>query len=66
MHEKRSNGQRRWGPGSQFPVRDSNGVIVIADRRQLIDRRLNNTSLADRLVMFSEMTVVGLEGIDDD
>ena len=45
---------------------DSNGVIVIADRRQLTDRRLDNTSLADRLVMFSEMPVVDLERVDDD
>ena len=64
--EKRSKGQRRWGLEDQYPVKDSNGVIVVADRRQLTDRRLANTSLADRLMMFSEMPVVDLKLVDDD
>ena len=64
--EKRSKGQRRWGLEDQYPVKDSNGVIVVADRRQLTDRRLANTSLVDRLIMFSEMPVVDLELVDDD
>jgi len=66
MQEKRSAGQRRWGLEDQYPVMDSNGVIVVADRRQLPDRRLDNTSLADRLMMFSEMPVVDLKLVDDD
>ena len=64
--EKRSAGQHRWGLEDQYPVKDSNGVIVVADRRQLSDRRLANTSLADRLMMFSEMPVVDLKPVDDD
>ena len=64
--EKRSTGQRRWGLENQFPVKDSDGVIVVTDRRQLTDRRLENTSLVDRLMMFSEMPVVDLKLIDDD
>ncbi|MDH3831173.1 MAG: hypothetical protein OEV12_05270 [Gammaproteobacteria bacterium] len=64
--EKRSKGQRRWGLEDQYPVKDSNGVIVVADRRQLTDRRLANTSLVDRLMMFSEMPVVDLKLVDDD
>jgi len=66
MPDKRSAGQRRWGLEQQFPVKDSDGVIVVADRRQLTDRRLENTSLVDRLMMFSEMPVVDLKLIDDD
>lgn len=66
MPDKRSAGQRRWGLEQQFPVKDSDGVIVVTDRRQLTDRRLENTSLADRLMMFSEMPVVDLKLIDDD
>jgi hypothetical protein len=66
MQEKRSAGQRRWGLEDQYPVKDSNGVIVVTDRRQLTDRRLANTSLVDRLMMFSEMPVVDLKLVDDD
>lgn len=61
MPNKRSKGQRRWGLDQEFPVKDSNGVVVITERRQLTDRRLDNTSLEDRLMMFSEMPVVDLE-----
>jgi hypothetical protein len=51
--DKRSKGQRRWGLDNEFPLRDSNGSIVIADRRRLTDRRLCNTSFEERLLMFS-------------
>jgi hypothetical protein len=61
MPDKRSKGQRRWGLDQEFPVKDSNGIVVITERRQLTDRRLDNTSLEDRLMMFSEMPVVDLE-----
>ena len=66
MQQKRSKGQRRWGLEQEFPVKDSNGVIVVADRRRLTDRRLDNTSLEDRLMMFSGMPVVDLELIEND
>jgi hypothetical protein len=56
--QKRSKGQRRWGLDQEFPVKDCNGVVVVAERRRLTDRRLLNTSLEDRLMMFSEMPVV--------
>ena len=65
MQQKRSKGQRRWGLEQEFPVKDSNGVIVVADRRRLTDRRLDNTSLEDRLMMLSEMPVVDLELIEN-
>lgn len=61
MPDNRSKGQRRWGLDQGFPVRDSNGVVVITERRQLMDRRLDNTSLEDRLIMFSEMPVIDFE-----
>jgi hypothetical protein len=61
MPDNRSKGQRRWGLDQGFPVRDSSGVIVVTERRQLMDRRLDNTSLEDRLIMFSEMPVIDFE-----
>lgn len=56
--ERRHLGQRRWGLSAEFPVVDSNGALVIAERRRLTDRRLENTSLEDRLVMFSGLVLV--------
>jgi hypothetical protein len=55
MLERRNKGQRRWGLDTGFPVRDSNGTTVITERRRMSDRRLMNTSLEERLTMFSEM-----------
>ncbi len=51
--EKRSKGKRRWGLDTEFPLRDADGLVVVADRRQVTDRRLGNTSLEERLIMFS-------------
>jgi hypothetical protein len=53
MLEKRSKGQRRWGLDADFPLKDSGGLTVITNRRRQTDRRLDNTSFEDRLVMFS-------------
>jgi len=55
MVERRNMGQRRWDLDSGFPLKDSNGTTVIAERRRMSDRRLVNTSLEERLTMFSEM-----------
>lgn len=51
--DKRSKGQRRWGLDTDFPLRDSGGLIVVTDRRRMTDRRLRNTSFEERLLMFS-------------
>jgi hypothetical protein len=51
--DKRSKGQRRWGLYTEFPLRDSSGIIVVANRRRMTDRRLCNTSFEERLLMFS-------------
>jgi hypothetical protein len=56
--ERRSLGQRRWGLSTEFPLKDSNGSLVIAERRRVADRRLENTTLADRLLMFSGLVLV--------
>jgi hypothetical protein len=46
-------GERRWGLGFEFPIRDSSGTLVMSNRRKLSDRRLDNTTLEERLLMFS-------------
>ena len=51
--KKRSKGQRRWELDTEFPLRDSDGLIIVANRRRFTDRRLGNTSLEERLIMFS-------------
>lgn len=56
--ERRNLGQRRWGLSAEFPLKDSNGSLVIAERRRLIDRRLENTSFEDRLLMFTGLVKV--------
>ena len=58
MLERRNKGQRRWGLDTGFPVKDSNGITVITERRRMPDRRLVNTSLEERLMMFSEMPLI--------
>jgi len=61
MLKKRSKGQRRWGMDTEFPLKDSSGILVIADRRRLTDRRLHNISLEERLMMFAEMPLLDPE-----
>ena len=55
MQKKRAPGTRRWQRQPEFPLRDSQGVVVFGDRRRIRDRRLPNTSLEERLLMLSEM-----------
>jgi len=55
MPERRYNDQRRWGIESEYPLRDSSGVMVTTNRRHMPDRRLDNISMAERLTLFSEM-----------
>jgi len=53
LTDRRNKGERRWGLSVEFPFRDSTGVVVVSERRKLSDRRLDNTTLVDRLLMFS-------------
>ena len=46
-------GERRWGLSPDYPLRDSGGLLVIRDRRRVPDRRLDNTTLEERLLMFT-------------
>ena len=58
MLEQRNLGQRRWGLDNGFPLKDCNGIAVISERRCTSDRRLMNTTLEERLLMYSEMPLL--------
>ena len=58
MLERRNKGNRRWGLDNEFPIKDCNGTAVIAERRCMVDRRLINTSLEERLMMLSEILLL--------
>ena len=60
LNDRRNRGERRWGLAIEFPFRDSGGVTVVTERRRLSDRRLENTSLEDRLLMFSGLVPVDI------
>lgn len=51
----RQKGGRRINLSVEFPLMDSQGIYVIKDRRQLIDRRKANDELDYLIVMLSEM-----------
>lgn len=53
IQDRRNTGERRWGLESDFPVKDCHGLLVMRERRNLSDRRLENTTFEERLLMFS-------------
>ncbi|MGB5260305.1 MAG: hypothetical protein WBO34_07250 [Gammaproteobacteria bacterium] len=59
--KKRNTGERRWGLDTGFPVKDSHGILVITERRNSPDRRLENTSLEERQLMFASMPTPEIE-----
>jgi hypothetical protein len=47
LSTRRQPGERRWGLDVEFPLRDSRGYFVIADRRKTPDRRLLVATMED-------------------
>jgi hypothetical protein len=52
----RSKACRRTGLPASFPLRDSHGVLVSADRRKLPDRRKDQYGIDDLRVILSKMS----------
>jgi len=52
----RQKGSRRFDLPTEFPLMDSQGIIVIKDRRQLTDRRISKNYMDILKIMLSEMT----------
>jgi hypothetical protein len=51
----RQKGSRRFDMTDEFPLEDSQGVIVIKDRRRLPDRRKEIYDIDDLKVILSKM-----------
>ena len=51
----RKKGDRRFDMPVEFPLEDSQGVIVIQDRRRLPDRRKEIYGIDDLKVLLSKM-----------
>jgi len=51
----RKKGNRRFDTIVKFPLEDSQGVIVIQDRRKLHDRRKEEYGIDDLKVILSKM-----------
>ena len=51
----RQKGSRRMGLPVEFPLTDSQGVLVMQDRRKTPDRRKTQCGLEDLKVILSKM-----------
>ena len=51
----RKKGSRRFDMPVEFPLEDSRGVIVIQDRRRLLDRRKDIYGIDDLKVILTKM-----------
>lgn len=47
LKTRRQPGDRRWGLQTEFPLRDSSGVVVARDRRRLPERRRTTFSIQE-------------------
>ena len=47
LKTRRQPGDRRWGLNVEYPLRDSGGFIVVADRRKLRDRRRPDATMEE-------------------
>jgi hypothetical protein len=46
LNRRKNNDRRGWEP-AQFPLMELNGQLMLFDRRNLADRRLNNIKFVD-------------------
>jgi hypothetical protein len=54
--KKRQPGDRRWGLPAEFPLLDSNGFVVPADRRRIAERRKVIATLEDVQQLLSQLS----------
>ena len=53
---RRQAGDRRWGLPAEFPLEDSAGLLVGADRRRLATRRRNNVTMEQVKILLSGLS----------
>ena len=53
LKTRRQPGDRRWGLHAEYPLRDSGGFVVVADRRSLPDRRKADASMEELAALLS-------------
>jgi hypothetical protein len=52
----RQKGNRRWDLPHEFPLVDSQGILVMCDRRKLTDRRKTLGDLDDLIAILSRIS----------
>jgi hypothetical protein len=53
----RQKGNRRWDLPHEFPLVDSQGILVTCDRRKLTDRRKTHDDLESLLAILSRISM---------
>jgi len=52
----RQKGNRRWDLPREFPLVDSQGLLVMCDRRKLADRRKNSGDIDSLMAILSRLS----------
>jgi hypothetical protein len=52
----RQKGNRRWDLPREFPLVDSQGILVMRDRRKLADRRKNIGDIESLMAILSRLS----------
>jgi hypothetical protein len=47
LKTRRQPGDRRWGLHADYPLQDSSGFLVLANRRKMRDRRSINSTMEE-------------------
>jgi hypothetical protein len=53
----RQKGNRRWDLPHEFPLVDSQGILVMCDRRKLTDRRKTHDDLDSLMAILSRISM---------
>jgi len=54
LKTRRQPGDRRWGLHVDYPLQDSSGFLVLANRRKLRDRRSSDTTMKELAALLSK------------
>jgi hypothetical protein len=54
LKTRRQPGDRRWGLHIDYPLQDSSGFLVLADRRRLRDRRRTNSTMEELAALLAK------------